>query len=116
MPIFREVLRTAPRRRATLLYPFEKRDVPSDYRGKIEIDYSLCVGCGLCVKECLPQALELVTLPDGSKRPRYYVARCTFCAQCVESCPRNAIKSTQVYELATYNRRAEVVEPCGTSR
>jgi len=116
MPIFREVLRAAFQRRATILYPFEKRDVPSDYRGKIEIDYGQCVGCGLCAKDCPSQALEMVTLPDGKKKPKYYLARCTFCSQCVESCPRKAIKMTQVYELATYNRKAEVVEPCGTSR
>lgn len=116
MPIFGEALRNAFQRRATLLYPFERRDVPQDYRGKLEIDYNSCIGCGLCVKDCPSSALELVQMPDGKKKPKYYVARCTFCAQCAESCPRKAIKMTPVYELATYDRRAEVVEPCGTSR
>lgn len=105
MPIFSDVLRTALQKRATLLYPFEKREVPPDYRGKVEIDYNQCVGCGLCVKDCPSNALELVVLSDGKKKPKYYLARCTFCSQCVESCPRKAIKMTQIYELATYDRR-----------
>ncbi|MDH5815437.1 MAG: 4Fe-4S binding protein [Candidatus Nezhaarchaeota archaeon] len=115
MPIFGDVLKTILQKRATLLYPFERREVPSDYRGKVEIDYNKCVGCGLCVKDCPSAALELVTLPDGKRKPRYYLARCTFCSQCAESCPRGAIKMTQFYELASYNRKIEVIEPCGTS-
>ncbi|MEM4576601.1 MAG: 4Fe-4S binding protein [Candidatus Nezhaarchaeales archaeon] len=113
MPLFGEVLKNAFQKRATILYPFEKRNPPPDYRGKIEIDYNTCIGCGLCVKDCPSSALELVVTPDGKKKPKYYVSRCTFCSQCAESCPRKAIKMTQVYELATYNRRIEVVEPCG---
>ncbi|MCS7139940.1 MAG: 4Fe-4S binding protein [Candidatus Nezhaarchaeota archaeon] len=113
-PIFREALRNALKKRATILYPFERRNVCEDYRGKIEIDYNLCIGCGLCVKDCPALALELVQSPGGKRKPKYYVSRCTFCAQCVESCPRKAIKTTPIYELVTYDRKAEVVEPCGT--
>ncbi|MEM2058845.1 MAG: 4Fe-4S binding protein, partial [Thermoproteota archaeon] len=111
-----EALRNALQKRATLLYPFEKRAVAEDYRGKVEIDYNLCIGCGLCAKDCPSSAIELVLTSDNKKKPKYYISRCTFCAQCAESCPRKAIKMTPFYELATYNRKAEVVDPCGISQ
>jgi formate hydrogenlyase subunit 6/NADH:ubiquinone oxidoreductase subunit I len=61
----------------------------------------------LCVKDCPAQALELITLDKKAKRfvMRYHVDRCTFCAQCVESCRFNCIglKNDQ-WELASNDR------------
>ena len=40
----------------------------------------------------------------------HYVDRCMFCAQCAESCPRNAITITDEFELADYSRNRMVYE------
>ena len=54
---------------------------------EIQIDSALCVGCGRCVKDCLPQALRLKDrkahfLPDHN---------CMECGHCIAICPRGAV-------------------------
>ena len=33
-------------------FPFGETYTPDRLRGRVEIDPALCVGCGLCAKEC----------------------------------------------------------------
>jgi electron transfer flavoprotein alpha subunit len=51
----------------------------------IEVLESLCVGCGLCVKACLYDAIEMV---DGIAVIK---DNCTLCGACVEPCKFDAI-------------------------
>ena len=37
--------------------------------------------------------------------------KCIFCHQCVESCPRGAIKSSDLYELATTDKTSLIQKP-----
>jgi len=86
--------------RATRRYPIEEPLVTEDFRGKIEIDPSKCIGCGACVNACPPNALQL--LEDREKLVlRYFVGRCIFCWRCIDVCPVKAIKGTREFELAT---------------
>jgi len=48
---------------------------------------------------------------EGKKRPQFLLDRCVFCYQCAESCPRNAIKSSVIYELATTDKSSLVIKP-----
>jgi formate hydrogenlyase subunit 6/NADH:ubiquinone oxidoreductase subunit I len=48
---------------------------------------------------------------NGKRRPKFLLDRCIFCYQCAESCPRNAIKSSVFYELATTDKSSLVIEP-----
>ena len=34
----------------------------------------------------------------------HYVDRCMFCGQCAETCPENAIRMSEEYELADFDR------------
>lgn len=86
--------------RATRKYPFEEPLVTPDFRGKVEIDASKCIGCGACVNACPPNALQLIE--DSEKLVlRYFVGRCIFCWRCIDVCPVKAIKGTREFELAT---------------
>ncbi|MBQ0035790.1 MAG: 4Fe-4S binding protein [Firmicutes bacterium] len=53
----------------------------------ITIDYSLCDGCGVCIRECQEGALRL-------EEGRVYVDddKCTRCCYCEVMCPPAAIK------------------------
>ena len=35
---------------------------------------------------------------------KHYVDRCMFCGQCAEICPENAIRMSEEYELADFDR------------
>jgi formate hydrogenlyase subunit 6/NADH:ubiquinone oxidoreductase subunit I len=48
---------------------------------------------------------------DGKKRPLFHLDLCIFCYQCAESCPRNAIKSSKIFELASTDKSDLVVKP-----
>jgi len=118
---------------ATTKYPFVKPKLPDDYRGKPEytirtcnmidlsgtkresglgLDVSALVNthCTVCARDCPAFAIEIVEV-DGKKRPQFDLNKCIFCNQCVESCPRNAIKGTAEYELATTDKKSLVITP-----
>jgi len=73
---------------------------PKDLRGKLAYDPDKCIGCQLCVRVCPAKVIEF--LPE-TKKIRMYVARCTFCAQCVDACPVGALATTQEFLLADTN-------------
>lgn len=84
----------------TLKYPFEKREVPENFRGKPEIDREKCVTCGLCERICPPKAITL----DDEEKPVVNLGRCIYCAECADACPTEAIQRSNEYELGLYDR------------
>ena len=116
---------------ATTKYPFVKPKLPDDYRGKPEYTIRTCnmidlsgtqrqfefdvqklvkTNCAVCARDCPAFAIEIVEV-DGKKRPQFDLNKCIFCNQCVESCPRNAIKGSAEYELATTDKKSLVIKP-----
>ncbi|MFA5139905.1 MAG: 4Fe-4S dicluster domain-containing protein [Elusimicrobiota bacterium] len=110
---------------ATVLYPFERLEVPPRFRGRIAYEAASCIGCKLCMRDCPSDAIriskyeggsflfafvsartgerKLVEIPNNAKkrhRARFRLSRCIYCAQCVESCPKKCLRSTDQYELA----------------
>ena len=105
--MFRDALRSLIRRPITERYPFEQKSPPERLRGQLHWNPEQCIGCGLCVKDCPANALELITLDKKNKRfiLRYHLDRCTFCAQCVQSCRFKCLEmSNEQWELAAYHK------------
>lgn len=109
-PMIKEVLSQIFTKPATSKYPFVKASVPEDFRGRLVFDITLCVGCGLCSRDCPAKAIEMVEV-DEIRRPLFHLDLCIFCYQCAESCPRNAIKSSMFFELASTNKSDLVITP-----
>lgn len=109
MAMRNELLKSLTKKPATLLYPFEKYDSIPGSRGKVVIDMTKCIGCGLCIRDCPAFALEMV-----GKGPtcdmKWYSTRCVFCGQCVETCPRSAIIQETTYDLAGAEKAALMIE------
>jgi len=95
---------------ATAKYPFVKPQLADNFRGQPEFDFSSCIGCGVCSRDCPANAIEMVIV-DGKKRPQLNLSKCVFCYQCAESCPKKAIKTTCNYELATTEKSSLIKTP-----
>jgi formate hydrogenlyase subunit 6/NADH:ubiquinone oxidoreductase subunit I len=99
-----EALKQLARHPATIRYPATEAVVPPRFRGRIVYRAERCVGCGLCVKDCPAEAIEINKLEDGSFEAVFDLDRCVFCAQCVESCNKDALESSPDFELATADK------------
>lgn len=110
MAMEKELLKHLVKKPATIIYPFEKCEPMSGFRGKVEIDTIKCIGCGICVHDCPSFALEIIG-KGLTCDMKWYPGRCVYCGQCVESCPRNAIEQTEEWNLAD----SENVEDAGSS-
>ena len=95
---------------ATTKYPFLKPKVANGFRGQPVFDSNLCVGCGLCRKDCPASAIEMVNV-NGKKYPQVNLGRCIFCYTCAEGCPKKAIMCSDFFELATTDKSSLVMEP-----
>ncbi|MDR1684549.1 MAG: 4Fe-4S dicluster domain-containing protein [Elusimicrobiota bacterium] len=110
---------TAP---STAGYPHAKACPDAGYRARIKYTPQLCVGCQLCVKNCPANAITItllnpqdkpITGEDGKVTPpvrkfecKIDLTRCIFCAQCVDSCFKKALCSSQEFELASADKAA----------
>jgi formate hydrogenlyase subunit 6/NADH:ubiquinone oxidoreductase subunit I len=109
-PIFKRVISLVFKKPATTKYPYVKPKLADNYRGQLQLDNKLCIGCGLCRRDCPGGAIEMVDF-YGKKRPQFRLDKCLFCYQCAESCPKKAIKGSAIYELATTDKASLVIKP-----
>jgi NADH-quinone oxidoreductase subunit I len=127
MKTFLRGLRGRPR---TVLYPYEDTDTPEFWKGKghywrgmHEIDWSRCIGCGLCSRVCPTECITMEDVPQEEagdfylrskqdekknrvQRPAVDIGRCSFCGNCEEVCPVSAWHMTNRFELANKDREA----------
>ncbi len=102
-----DVLRSLVHRPITERYPFVRKEAPEKLRGQLVWDPQKCTGCMLCTKDCPSKALEILTVDKANKRfvMRYHLDRCTYCAQCVESCRFACLNmSHEQWELAALKK------------
>ena len=110
--MFGDILSALVHRPATEKYPYERHAAPERLRGALWFKPETCTGCGICIKDCPANAVELITLDKKAKRfvLRYHVDRCTFCAQCVKSCNNKCLgMSNEQWELAQLNKKAFIL-------
>lgn len=109
-PLLKSVVANLFRRPATVKYPFQRLEPPEGFRGRHQVDWDRCIGCGTCARDCPSFAIQMVGASQGP-RPSIDLAKCIFCYQCADSCPRGAISSTRAFELATWRREDLIIRP-----
>ncbi|TKJ41730.1 4Fe-4S ferredoxin [candidate division LCP-89 bacterium B3_LCP] len=73
----------------------------------IEIEESLCDGCGLCIPACPEQAIELVETSDGLKAQIVKELFCDGLGACLGDCPTGALTINE-READPYDDQATV--------
>ena len=104
-------LRNLRRGPITVMYPYEKLDLPERARWAVAPKYfedgsPKCTACLTCVRTCPDYILniEVDQREDKSKhieRFEYTIGACMMCGLCVEACPFDAIEMSKEYELAS---------------
>ncbi len=110
----RQTIRSTVNRPNTVLYPWEKLQLPDCYRGRPGLVIDNCIGCGMCVRICPNKCIDLVEVKlegNACLRPQIDLGRCMMCGYCAEYCPTDAMIVTPEYELATTTRRELIYDP-----
>jgi formate hydrogenlyase subunit 6/NADH:ubiquinone oxidoreductase subunit I len=89
------------RKPATLLYPYEKAEMPKGFRGRLVFHAERCVFCKLCMKDCPSEAIQINKLGEKLYEAIVNLGRCLYCGQCTRSCNKDALEMSKDYELAT---------------
>jgi NADH-quinone oxidoreductase subunit I len=101
-------------KKVTIQYPEEKRDYSERFRGLHYIKgvqgVENCTACMLCPTVCpaLCISIEAGERENKEKYPKKFdidLLRCIFCGMCEEACPEDAIKLSNIYEMATPHRK-----------
>ncbi len=98
------------RRPMTVQYPDKiprpvQEELPEAYRGLLEIDTGVCIGCALCAKTCPIGCIAIATAKreDGERlltRADINWAKCMHCGLCTEVCTTQALRHTREFEGA----------------
>jgi len=121
---FGELLRSLVKKRATVLYPFEKVEVPDGFRGKIHVRDDLCIGCSRCSVVCPAQCIDMVMEKEKKvvvfsgkeirreKHPKVNLLSCIRCGVCEESCPTKPKAISLTKDFSGSSTKADMyVEP-----
>ena len=116
------------RQKWTIMYPEEKRNYSQRFRGAhfISVDKNKtenCTACFLCETVSPAECIHIIAeeRPDDEntygvwkeKKPASFdidLLRCCFCGFCEEACPKDAIKLSRNYEMATSTREAAIYD------
>ena len=80
--------------------------VTENYRGRIQLDTGLCIGCLLCIRTCPTGAISAIE----NKKVHIQIDKCIFCGQCKENCPKKAINFSSDF-LMVASSREELYTP-----
>jgi NADH-quinone oxidoreductase subunit I len=99
--------------KVTIQYPEERRTYSDRYRGlhyiKAVNGVENCTACMLCPTVCPAECIHIEAgeRPDKEKYPVTFeidILRCCYCGFCEEACPKDAIKLSNIYEMAVLQR------------
>lgn len=109
MNFTRTALKNLFSRPATRNYPFEAREYPERYRGRVAINIDDCIMCGLCMRRCPADA---ITVDREHKTWSIQRMSCVQCSLCVNGCPKKCLSMEQRYTEPSAEKTVDtVVQP-----
>ncbi len=101
-------IRTVLRRPATRRYPSVPAKCTPLSRGRVSLDPSRCISCGICMKKCPSGA---ICVRKEEKTWSIDRLRCIVCNCCVEACPVHCLAmETKYTPCVTGHLAVDVVE------
>ena len=82
----------------TVLYPMQEKPKPEGLKGKVKIDRSTCILCGICEKRCPCQGIK-VDKKERTWSLNHY--RCIQCYYCINECPKNSLYMDSKFTAVT---------------
>ena len=55
----------------------------------------------MCVRDCPSNAIAINKVGEKKFEAEFNLAKCIYCAQCVDTCPKKALAMTEDFELAS---------------
>lgn len=102
--MLRLLLRSGMSKPVTVRYPTVAVKMPAHFRGKLMFYAERCIGCKMCERDCPSGAIKIRKVGDKIFEADIDMGKCVYCAQCVDSCPKDALASTGEFELAQLKR------------
>ncbi len=106
-------------KKVTIQYPEERRTYSNKFRGlhyiKSVNGVENCTACMLCPTVCPAECIHIEAgeRPDKEKYPVKFeidILRCCYCGFCEEACPKDAIKLSNIYEMAVFSRQEGIYD------
>ena len=85
-------LRSVFHKAETVCYPAQQKVIPPAMRGPVENDMDVCILCGMCVRCCPANAIE-VDKKAGTWSINHF--RCVQCGACTRNCPKDCLSLAQ---------------------
>lgn len=110
------------KKKVTIRYPEEKREISGVYRGqhvlkRDEKGRENCTACGLCAIACPAEAITMTAAERKKGEENLYreekyasiyeinMLRCIFCGLCEDACPKDAIYLSETFAPSDYQRK-----------
>jgi len=83
--------------------------LPTNFRGVLEVDISICTGCLACMKRCPIDVILIETERDPETKKNFLTrfeidaSKCMVCGLCTEVCPTGAIRHSTEFEASSWN-------------
>ncbi len=103
LPYIEEALTKLFQKPDTEAFPKTIPPAAPNYRGRIVYHADKCIGCGLCMRVCAPQAITKTSEKnengDDVITMEFHMGSCTFCNTCADFCSKKAIELTGDYMI-----------------
>ncbi|QGG48148.1 NuoI/complex I 23 kDa subunit family protein [Heliorestis convoluta] len=109
-------LREMFRKNVTEEYPEVQPDLGERFRGgRLELNVSKCIACGLCMTNCPNGSIKLTTVKDENNKRQlntyvHNTGLCLFCNLCIEACPPKCIEWSKEFAYSGYSRDALIFD------
>jgi len=97
----KNILRNLFTKKATRLFPYEKREPFKGARGELDIKIEDCIFCGLCQRSCPSNCIK-VDRPNKKWEVNQF--SCILCGVCTEVCPKKCLFMKEHYKTPVYTK------------